>query len=224
MPIQRQAQRAVRQCGDPCSTAARGRTLALPHVPADRQRRLAHRAVPPLDALRPARARSLGRVPVVRRAGDRPMTGLRPTSTRRGASCLARPDADVFTFDGDRCRAEAEARSPRQDHQPAARQSDALAPRNADGAAVWVMVNEGDGTGSPGRERPPRARRVRRPGRRAAAAGHGGRVGTARRGRDLARAVSRLLARDGLPLDQFEAVQRRIATMFNGDHVTDLRG
>ena len=27
---------------------------------------------------------------------------------------------------------------------------------------------------------------------------------------------------DGLPLDQFEAVQRWIATMFGGDHVTDL--
>ena len=27
---------------------------------------------------------------------------------------------------------------------------------------------------------------------------------------------------EGLPLDQFEGVQRRIATMFGGDHVTDL--
>ena len=73
----------------------------------------------------------------------------------------------------------------------------ALAIRNGNGAAVWVMINEGDGEGAEGRERHTRACRVRRPRRRAAAAGHGVRARAAFRGREQPGQVPYLLARGG---------------------------
>ena len=53
-------------------------------------------------------------------------------------------------------------------------------------------------------------------------AGHGVRARAALRGREQPRPFPRVLAVENLLLDQFEGVQRRIATMFGGDHVTDL--
>jgi Protein of unknown function (DUF3631)/RepB DNA-primase from phage plasmid len=98
----------------------------------------------------------------------------------------------------------------------------ALATRNANGAAVWVMINAGDGK----RRRAENVTRVR-----AVFADLDGSpvqpviacelephiVVESSPGRYHAYWLV-----DGLPLDQFEGVQRRIATMFNGDHITDL--
>jgi Protein of unknown function (DUF3631)/RepB DNA-primase from phage plasmid len=99
----------------------------------------------------------------------------------------------------------------------------ALAVRNGNGAAVWVMINEGDG----GKVR--RKENVRRV--RAVFADLDGSplqpvmacelephiVVESSPGRFHAYWLT-----DGLPLDRFEGVQRRIATMFNGDHIIDL--
>ena len=98
----------------------------------------------------------------------------------------------------------------------------ALAVRNADGAAVWVQINKGDGKG----RRKENVTRVR-----AVFADLDGSPLSAVMGCELEphAVVESSPGKyhaywlvDGLPLDQFEGVQRRIATMFNGDSVCDL--
>ena len=98
----------------------------------------------------------------------------------------------------------------------------ALAVRNANGAAVWVMINAGDGTGRKGAN----VTRVRA----VFADLDGSPLDPVMRCELEPHVVvetspSKYHAYwlvDGLPLDQFEGVQRRIATMFNGDAICDL--
>ena len=121
---------------------------------------------------------------------------------RRGGARLQLSDRDRRSEDQGELphRAGRQAQGPaRPDHQPAARQPRRRwRPGTTNGAAVWVMINEGDGKGRTEAERHPRARRVRRPGRRAARPGDALRARAARRGRELAGQVPRLLARGRL--------------------------
>ena len=171
------------------------------------------------------------RSPAGRTRRERALARPRP---RRGASspCSIR-DAEAFCFqtatDDPKIKATYPIGADGKRKDPLARvinlppdNLEALATRNTNGAAVWVMVNEGDGKGRTEVERHPRAQRVRGSGRRAGASGHERAARAARDRRDLAGQVPRLWLVDGLPLDQFEAVQRRIATMFDGDSICDL--
>ena len=99
---------------------------------------------------------------------------------------------------------------------------EALATRNKNGAAVWVMINAGDGKG----RTEANVTRVRAafadldgapldPVMRCELEPHV--VVESSPGKFHAYWLV-----DGLPLDQFERVQRRIATMFNGDSICDL--
>jgi putative DNA primase/helicase len=98
----------------------------------------------------------------------------------------------------------------------------ALAVRNGDGGAVWVMINEGDGKGR-------KAENVTRV--RAVFADLDGSPLAPVMGSELEPhcVVESSPGKyhvywlcDGLALDQFEGVQRRIAMMFDGDSICDL--
>ena len=163
-------------------------------------------------------------------AGDRPRARPRPGSA---VLTLLDPDAEAFTFqtatDDPKIKATYPIGPDGKRKDPLARiinlppdHLEALAIRNRNGAAVWVMINQGDGKGRT-EANVTRARSVfcdldgssAQPIMACELEPHV--IVETSPGKFHAYWLV-----DGLPLDQFEGVQRRIATMFNGDSICDL--